>query len=240
MVTDMINFFNKNVLFYIKTLAIYAFLAALLYCPTMHYDEKYDESTVGSVTEASGISVADEFEVAGIGTGKISYPYARIMSLIEQCLNLESLFRSIVARLAPHRDVLHNQVNIDDVKNLLKMATKLHTRLCEEVAQFSDYVAAVRSKQRDAKKVDYSCSSGKCRYKIKDRSALFDRKAALSRDNRSKKVMLYTRRVLARNGARVSFIVNAIQEYLDRVEREEKAAKARSLSEAKSYAIRSE
>jgi len=93
----MIKFFRNNLMFYLKTLAFYGLVIALLYCPAMQYDQRYDESVVkGVASVAAGIQ-----ENVSIVSENPSYPYARIMNLIEQCRAIESEFRLGVVDFTP-------------------------------------------------------------------------------------------------------------------------------------------
>lgn len=225
----MIKLFRKDVIFCIKTLALYGFLIALLYCPTMHYEQKYDENTVGEVSEVEGKEV---IHVCTEGFKDGLYPYARVMNLIEQCRALESEFRSKVVDFDSGNDK-----NVAALKELLVKIEKLNERLKQEMTQFTSYVTAAKLQSQETDKLEYSCESGKCQYKVHDRDVLYSKGLAVSRDERSKRVMKYTRTVLRRNMAKVSFLENSLIALLDKVKREEEIALKKSINQAKDVGL---
>ena len=220
----MIKFFRNNLMFYLKTLALYGLVIALLYCPAMRHDQRYDESLVkGVASVASGIQGG-----ASVVSEKPSYPYARIMNLIEQCRAIESEFRLGVVDFSPsHED------KVTMVQNIFDRAMKVKGRLSNERGQFTDFISGLSDQRSVATKVKYVCTKGKYRYVVQDDSVFFDDSAALSRDERLKKVMRYTSRVLNRNIEKVDFILGGLQSLIDRVRRAEMEAAAEAKKRSK-------
>jgi hypothetical protein len=222
----MFKLFKKNIIFYFKTLAIYGLLIAVLYCPTMQYEQKHDERSVDFVASvASGIQVD-----ATNSAQKSSPPYERmlkVINLLGQCraLALEFHKRAIVF-------VPSEEVHVNEMRDLFDRVDKLGKQLKEEKRLLSKYRSHFRSQPCGVNKVSYVCSKGKCHYKVHDKSALYTDKAARSRSTRDKKLMRYTALTLSRNIFKIDDLVGQIKTLLDRTRLAEELAKKRSVNKA--------
>lgn len=214
----MVNKFKNILFFYLKTLGVYGILFAILYCPSMQHEQKYDEHSVDCVAERLGNLLTNAKE----NSQKAGYPYARMMNLIEQARSLQSQFRV-------------DQVDVEKigaVKELYEKTQKIHERLLQEKSRFSEFLSQSQ-RRRGKEEIRYVCKKTKCRYLVSDESSFYTNKAALSRKARRKKTWRYTTQVLNKNINKINFIGRRLKLLIDKSHAEDEAAKARSESLAK-------
>ncbi|MCK4517361.1 hypothetical protein KAT92_01165, partial [Candidatus Babeliales bacterium] len=127
---------KHNSLFYVKTLAIYGVLLALVHCPSM----REESNNVG----LDAIDSPDLVSEIKKGTSKVlsltapGYPYAKMMNLIEQCRSLETQF---------HRDTVSfnfQECDVKAIKRLSVSASKVLEKMRKERGNFSDYISEMR------------------------------------------------------------------------------------------------
>lgn len=230
----MNRIFKTNFLFYLKTLVIYGVLIALLHCPSMQNEHKYDERSVDSVVQnlggvvtEVGVGAASSQESQNPSVSKSVYPYARLMNLIEQCRSIESEFRVDTVDFATHQEERRGLV-----KALYEKSEKVVQKLKEEKSRFAQHVAG-SGQSREHHGVRYYCSKGRCRYSVENDAAFYSDRAALSQRKRRKKATRYTTQVLSEYIDRMEFVSDRLKLLLERVKRDDEAAKARSEHKAR-------
>jgi len=226
----MNKMFKSNFIFYIKTLVVYGVLIALLHCPSMQYEQKYDEHSVDSVAEnLDGVvtQIGVEADSSNV-PAKLVYPYARMMNLIEQCRSIESEFRIDTVGFEHHEE---EKVGL--IKALFDRSARVAQKLKEEKVRFSDYLAAGSRRNQDDEGVHYKCAKGQCGYSVDHKDLFYSDRAALSHRTRRKKATQYTTQVLNEYINRMEFVSDRLMVLIDRVRRGDEAAKVRSESKAK-------
>jgi len=212
---------NGSTKFYLKTLAVYAVLLALLHCPSMEYEQKYDTNDqVGVAVEYSEGYINE----LGGGQGRKSYPYARMMNLIEQCRTLESSFHDYAHDFSSEEE----SSRIDGISNLRSKVVKVAQKMREEKGSFASYVADTRfENEEEETKANYLCTKGKCRYTVRGKSVLA-RKAPRQKASR------YTGQVLNKYIERLEVIDQRLEALIEQSRLHDEAVKARSADKARS------
>ena len=126
----MVNRFKNGFIFYIKSLMLYGVVLAFFYCPSMHYEQQYDEKSAELAAER-GVVAADDLK-DGVQDG--GYHYPRMMNIIEQCRAIESEYH--VGNNINFGSYKNN--NLLDVSKLLEDTEKVILRLQEEKNRFEE------------------------------------------------------------------------------------------------------
>lgn len=214
MVKDM---FKKKSSFYVKTLAVYGAVLALLYCTNMQHEQKYNESEQLDVVDKCALGTAGNIAEQGSG-----YPYARMMNLIAQSRSVEHDFHRYTVDFNRHRDE-----RVDDIKMLHQKIKKLSEKLKQERGTFVDHVSVSRFKgDEEQRPENLLCSKGKCRYSRA-------RHSALSRKARNQKSARYTCQVINEYIERLEIMSLNLGRLIENERMRDEAAKARSENQAK-------
>lgn len=123
MVVIMIRMFKGNAVFYMKNLALYGVLLAVLHCPSMQYEQN-DTKYQFDLNESDMLQVVGK--AYGEGFGEATYNYAKMMSLVQKCRRIEENFRLNAEAF------VHDKGRIVAIKKVL-------TKLNQERERFADY-----------------------------------------------------------------------------------------------------
>ena len=204
----VVNMLKHNSLFYVKTLAIYGVLLALVHCPSMRDEHN---NLIQEIKNSSAVQV--------IESTSPGYPYAKMMNLIEQCRSLESQF---------HRDTVSfnfQECDVVAIKRLSASAGKVLEKMRKERGNFSDYISEMRYQTSDQARPRYQVSRTR-------RSYLTNVGLAIRKERRQKATR-YTTQVLNEYIGRMDDMTQRLNALVERVHQEDEAAKAKSQSEAK-------
>jgi len=191
-------------MFYIKSLLLYGVVLAFFYCPSMHYEQKYDETSAELAAER-GIVAADDLRNNGV-QGEV-YHYPRMMNIIEQCRAIESEYHVGNVDFGSYKNN-----NLSDVATLLEDTEKVIVRLQEEKDRFADYVSSLTF----------------------SRAALLSNNGdTFSRKKRRLRMRRYTFQVLERCNQKMLNVQRSLKLLKENIERSDAEARARSESRAR-------
>jgi len=213
----VVNMLKHNSLFYVKTLAIYGVLLALVHCPSMR--EEHSNVGLEAIDSPDLVSEIKKGSSKALSLTTPGYPYAKMMNLIEQCRSLEAQF---------HRDTVSfnfQECDIISIKRLSSDAGKVLEKMRKERGNFSDYISEMRHQTSDQARPRYQVSRTRRSYLTNVGMAI--------RKERRQKATRYTTQVLNEYIDRMDDMTQRLNALVERVHQEDEAAKAKSESEAK-------
>lgn len=215
----MKKMFKNRSSFYIKTLAAYGILLALLYCTSMRRDDGHDDvsqlDVVGECAVGTGGAVGD--------VNDSSFHYSLMMNLISQVRPIEAKFRKYILEFERrYNDGLSDDdARLFKVQQLNSKIKKISGRLRHERGRFMEHIANSRFGPEKSRGVarKFLCSKGPCPPSSN---------AALSLRARRKKSDLYICQVLKEYIERLDIMSGDIEGLIQKYRMIDKAAKVRS------------